>query len=94
MAQTPAPQAVPPQPDQNPQIVQSGGGGTSWSKIIVTVLVIITVTAVISGIYWFFILPGKTDVSDLTGPVPKVDIPVATESATASATQSATTSAQ
>ena len=93
MAEAPAQTPV-PAPAQNPQVVQSGGGGMDWKKIVTVVVIIIAVTAIIAGAYWFLVLSKGSDISDLTGPVPKANIPAATESATPSATQSATPSAQ
>ena len=47
MAEAPAQTPV-PAPAQNPQVVQSGGGGMDWKKIITVVVIIIAVTAIIS----------------------------------------------
>lgn len=88
MAEAPG-QAPVPAPAQNPQVVQSGGGGVDWKKIITVVVIIIAVTAIIAGAYWYFIIQNGSSVSDLTGPVPTVNINTATPSATESATPSA-----
>ena len=79
MEEIPGQPAPVPAPDQNPQVVQSGGGGTSWSKIIITVVVVIVLMEVIAGVEGVFILTGTTDVSDLSGHVPKLDIHCCTE---------------
>ena len=54
---------------------------TNWKKIILTVLIISVVTGVIIGAYWFFVLNKSSDVSDLTGPVPKPQVSTSTPSA-------------
>jgi len=58
---------------------------TNWKKIGLTVLIIIVVTGLIAGAYWFFVLNKNSDDSDLTGPVPKPQITTSTPSATTSA---------
>ena|SRR3989344_8211154 len=83
--QTPA-----PAPAQNPQVVQSGASGFNWKKVILVVVVILGVTAIIVGAYWYFILGNKTSDNEFTGPVPK---PTVNKTATPSATNSATPSA-
>ncbi len=83
--QTPAP-APAPAPAQNPQVVQSGSGGTSWSKIVLTVVIILVVTAVIAGAYWFFVINNRSLDNEFTG---KVTVPKITETASPSATSSA-----
>src|SRR3989344_1239100 len=73
-----------------PQVVASPQG-VSWSKIIITVIVIVVVTALIAGAYWYFVLNKSTGEVDTT-PI-KVSTPSAkkaTESAKKS-TGSATT---
>jgi cytoskeletal protein RodZ len=70
-AQQPAPQPQVATPQQK----------HNWKKVWLTILLIVGVVVVISGIYWFFILGKTSEDSDLTGPVPKVTTPKATESA-------------
>ena len=72
------------QPKMQPQVQTVSVKTISWSRVIITVLVIIVVTAVIAGAYWFFILNKDSDTSDLTGPVPKSNVTPATPSATPS----------
>ena len=87
---TPTPTSTPaPAPAQNPQVVSSGSGGMDWKKIITVVVIIIGVTAIITGAYWYFVIQNGSSDSDLTGPVPTVNISTATPSATESATASA-----
>lgn len=62
-----------PQVTTNPKSI-------NWKKIGLTVLIILVVTGLISGVYWFFILNKNTEVS--TDPiVPKPSTQTATESA-------------
>ena len=68
-----------------PQVVASPQG-VSWSKIIITVIVIVVVTALIAGAYWYFVLSKSTGEVD-TSPI-KVSTP-STKKATSSATPSA-----
>ena len=72
------------QPKMKSQVQVVSVKKISWSKILITVLVIIVVTAVIAGAYWFFALNKPSDTSDLTGPVPKLKVTTATPSATSS----------
>lgn len=72
---------IPVQPQ--PQVTASQG--TNWKKIALTVLIIIVVIGLISGVYWFFFLNKSSDISDLTGPVPKPQVTTSTPSATISA---------
>lgn len=53
----------------------------SWLKIGLTVLIILVVTGLITGAYWFFVLNKGSDTSDLTGPVPKPKVNTSTPSA-------------
>ncbi len=53
----------------------------NWKKVILTVVFIVGVVAVVSGIYWFMVVNKTSDNSDLTGPVPKVTTKTSTESA-------------
>ena len=71
-------------PEEIPQVQVTTSNKTSWKKIGLTILIILVVTGLIAGVYWFFVLPGKTDVSDLTGPVPKPNVTTSTPSATSS----------
>lgn len=72
-------------PEDVPQVQVTTTNKTSWEKIGLTVLIILVVTGLIAGVYWFFILDKSSDNSDLTGPVPKPNVPTATPSATSSA---------
>src|SRR3990170_8907275 len=74
-----------PQSPATPQVVTSSSG-VSWPKIILTVIVIVVVTAIIAGAYWYFVLNKPTGGID-TGPI-KVSTP-STKKATPSATPSA-----
>lgn len=58
------------QPKMQPQVQTVSVKKISWSKILITVLVIIVVTSIIAVAYWFFVLNKPSDTSDLTGPVP------------------------
>ena len=69
-------------PAQNQPQVATTPKSTNWKKIGLTVLIILVVTGLIAGVYWFFILDKSSDTSDLTGPVPKVTTKTSTESAT------------
>ena len=73
------------QPDQESQPTQTQVTTTSkslnWKKIILTVVIILVVTGLIAGVYWFFVLSKTSGDSDLTGPVPKVTTKTSTESA-------------
>ncbi|MCH8821244.1 hypothetical protein IID23_01850 [Patescibacteria group bacterium] len=71
-------------PEDIPQVQVTTSNKTSWKKIILTVLIIIVVSGLIVGAYWFFVLNKDSDTSDLTGPVPKPNVPTATKSATPS----------
>ena len=53
----------------------------NWKKVILTVVFIIGVISVVSGIYWFMVVNKSSGDSDLTGPVPKVTTKTSTESA-------------
>ena len=75
-------------PEEIPQVQVTTSNKTSWKKISLTVLIIIVVSGLIVGAYWFFVLNKDSDTSDLTGPVPKPNVPVTTESATPSSTTS------
>ena len=67
---------VPAQPQ--PQVTSQG---TNWKKIGLTVLIILVVTGLIGGAYWYYVSNKTSDDSDLTGPIPKVTTKKATESA-------------
>ena len=67
------------QPAPQPQVTTSQG--INWKRIGLTVLIIIVVTGLIAGVYWFFVLNKSSDTSDLTGPVPKSNVTTATPSA-------------
>lgn len=85
-----------PAPAQNPQVVSSGGVGMDWKKIITVVVIIIAVTAIIAGAYWYFVIQNGSSDSEFTGPVPKVNVDTASpsaDSASSSATE-ATSSAE
>jgi len=71
-------------PNMQPQMQIVSVKKISWSKVIITIFVIIVVTAIISGVYWFFILNKSSEDSDLTGPVPKPQVTTTTPSATPS----------
>lgn len=84
-----------------PQVVQGGGKGISWGKIILTVIIIVVVTAIIGGALWYFV-SNKTSDEDLSGsikvgkrqtPATGSATPSATATGSAEATKSATTSA-
>ena len=79
---------VPAQPQ--PQVATTPKP-TNWKKIGLTVLIILVVTGLIAGVYWFFILDKSSDTSDLTGPVPKPQVTTSTPSATPSAKKDETT---
>ena len=68
------------QPVQQPQVT-STTKSTNWKKVLLTIVFIVGVVAVISGIYWFLVVNKGSDNSDLTGPVPKVTTKTSTESA-------------
>ena len=72
------------QPTPQPQ-VSSKPQSTNWKKIGLTVLIIVVVAGLIAGVYWFFVLNKSSDISDLTGPVPKPQVTTSTPSATPSA---------
>src|SRR3989344_4442580 len=74
------------QAQPQPQVLPAQAKSVSWSKIILTVLVIVIVTAIIAGAYWYFVLSKPTGEVD-TGPI-KVSTPAA-KKATSSATPSA-----
>lgn len=65
---------VPPQPAQT-QVPVVTGKKISWSKILITIFVIIVITTIIAGGYWFFVL-NKSEPS-LTEPIKS---PIAKES--------------
>ena len=71
-------------PEDTPQVQVTTSNKTSWRKISLTVLIIIVVSGLIVGVYWFFVLNKDSDTSDLTGPVPKPQIQTSTPSATSS----------
>ena len=75
---------MPEQVQQPTSLPQDTSQKTSWKKIIFTVLIILVVTGLIAGAYWFFVLNKNSETSDLTGPVPKPVVPTATPSATPS----------
>ena len=75
-------------PEDIPQVQVTTSNKTSWKKIILTVLIIIVVSGLIIGAYWFFALSKGSETSDLTGPVPKLQVNNATPTATPSATSS------
>lgn len=77
--------------EDTPQVQVTTSNKTSWKKIGLTVLVIIVVSGLIVGAYWFFVLNKDSDTSDLTRPVPKPNVPTATPSATPSAQKDETT---
>ena len=70
------------QPAPQPQVTTSQG--INWKRIGLTVLIIIVVTGLIAGVYWFFVLNKSSDVSDLTEPVLKPNVTASTPSATSS----------
>lgn len=71
-----------PEDSQQSQVITSNK--TSWKKITLTVLIIIVVSGLIVGAYWFFVLNKDSDTSDLTGPVPKPNVTTVIPSATSS----------
>lgn len=79
------------QPKMQPQVQTVSVKKISWSKVIITIFVIIVVTAVIAGAYWFLVLNKSSDTSDLTGPVPKPQVNTATPSVTSSTQKDETT---
>ena len=74
------------QAQPQPQVLPAQAKSVSWSKIILTVLVIVIVTAIIAGAYWYFVLSKPTGEVD-TSPI-KVSTP-SDKKATSSATPSA-----
>ena len=76
----PEAQQAEPQPTPQPQVT-TGTKPHDWKKVGLTVLIIIVVTGLIIVAYWFLVLNKTSEVSDLTGPVPKVTTKTATESA-------------
>src|SRR3989344_8366925 len=74
------------QAQPQPQVLPAQAKSVSWSKIILTVLVIVIVTAIIAGAYLYFVL-GKSAGEVDTSPI-KVSTPT-TKKATPSATPSA-----
>lgn len=82
---------APTQPNQ-PQVPTTPTKTISWPKVILTLAIIIIVTAIIAGIYWFFVL-GKSTQDLSYGPIkPKPSTQVATPSATPSAQKDETAS--
>lgn len=67
------------QPTPQPQVTTSQV--TNWKKIGLTVLIILVVTGLIGGAYWYYVSNKSSDDSDLTGLVPKVTTRTSTESA-------------
>ncbi len=75
---------------QNPT-PQTSANGFSWSKVILTVVIIVAVVGIIGGAYWYLVL-NKSESNVNTAPI-KVSTPsakVSTKSATASAKKSET----
>jgi len=70
------------QPATQPQVIPQK---TSWKKIGLTVLIILVVTGLIAGVYWYYLQNKESDTSDLTGPVPKPQVSTSIPSATTSA---------
>lgn len=68
------------QPTPQPQVTTTPKSH-DWKKVGLTVLVILVVTGLITGAYWFLVLGKSSADSDLTGPVPKVTTKTSTESA-------------
>lgn len=78
-------------PEDIPQPQVTLSNKTSWKKIGLTVIIILVVTGLIAGAYWFFIMNKESDTSDLTGPVPNPQVSTSTPSATPTATKDETT---